>query len=583
MKCEKFPGNKMSRRPKKVINTLKLGNPNRGRFNLETVEEAPNPPISHVQERLPGFFDYPERCQPYEFTVGCEGYATEDGFPEVLDLSAYFSSDSTKRTQKPQSQSIFAAEFDRLNGDLSKTSVPEPIQRSSTEESQPTTSYDQIERENDRRIAEMDDDEIRRALEEIHERLDPSTIEFLRRRAKQKKEKPTVSLFKQRSQNRNTESKTSEIPKKEEIKAAEFIRNLEVISDDVLEAEGLAEYSRLAMNPMHMDFASKYMKSVVPAQEKNLLRMFDKLRVPPNNQPVDPLEELARSRMDAICELYIEEFVTQQGKRERRFASDVNPLVTAGWSLTPVRRVLDANAKREANGIGITKEDKLKIVADDREMIELSLLWTVLLLRQQPTYFNLVHSVPGDIYCRVAEIYLLGPEIFQAEHVEKCVSIVLNEFLLPKAAQGHLSLKLTKSISGLDAFLPFYEDLLKRFLEFSFGDSHFTVFLLLAAYANSALGDALTIRSLLWSSGTVLVRQMTVGVDGMSQLLEYVNRNLEATTRLYATQFPDQFRFLLNSYNHAIQAETVTAERNPAVWKIAIDQLEAAKSIQFAS
>ncbi|KAI6223183.1 RNA polymerase II-associated protein 1 domain containing protein [Aphelenchoides besseyi] len=573
----------MSRRPKKVINTLKLGNPNRGRFNLETVEEAPNPPISHVQERLPGFFDYPERCQPYEFTVGCEGYATEDGFPEVLDLSAYFSSDSTKRTQKPQSQSIFAAEFDRLNGDLSKTSVPEPIQRSSTEESQPTTSYDQIERENDRRIAEMDDDEIRRALEEIHERLDPSTIEFLRRRAKQKKEKPTVSLFKQRSQNRNTESKTSEIPKKEEIKAAEFIRNLEVISDDVLEAEGLAEYSRLAMNPMHMDFASKYMKSVVPAQEKNLLRMFDKLRVPPNNQPVDPLEELARSRMDAICELYIEEFVTQQGKRERRFASDVNPLVTAGWSLTPVRRVLDANAKREANGIGITKEDKLKIVADDREMIELSLLWTVLLLRQQPTYFNLVHSVPGDIYCRVAEIYLLGPEIFQAEHVEKCVSIVLNEFLLPKAAQGHLSLKLTKSISGLDAFLPFYEDLLKRFLEFSFGDSHFTVFLLLAAYANSALGDALTIRSLLWSSGTVLVRQMTVGVDGMSQLLEYVNRNLEATTRLYATQFPDQFRFLLNSYNHAIQAETVTAERNPAVWKIAIDQLEAAKSIQFAS
>ncbi|KAI6180700.1 RNA polymerase II-associated protein 1 domain containing protein [Aphelenchoides besseyi] len=579
MKCKKFSEIKMSRKPKKVINTLKLGNPNRGRFNLETVEETPNPPISHVQERLPGFFDYPERCQPYEFTVGCEGYATEDGFPEALDLSAYFSSDSTKRLQKPKGQSIFATEFDRLNGDLSKASVPEQIQRTSTEENQPTTSYDQIERENDRRIAEMDEDEIRRALEEIHERLDPSTIEFLRKRAKQKKEKPTVSLFKQRTQNRSTDLKTSETPKE----TAEFIRNLEVISDDVLKAEGLAEYSRLAMNPMHMDFASKYMKSVVPAQEKNLLRLFDKLRVSPNNQTVDPLEELARSRMDSICELYIEEFVTQQGNRERRFTLDVNPLVTAGWSLTPVRRVLDASSKREANAIATTKEEKSKIVADDREIVELSLLWTVLLLRQQPTYFNLVHSVPGDIYCRVAEIYLLGPEIFQAEYVEKCISIVLNEFLLPKAVQGHLSLKLTKSISGLDAFLPFYEDLLKSFLEFSFGDSHFTVFLLLAAYVNSALGDALTIRSLLWSSGTVLVRQMTVGVDEMSQLLEYVNRNLEATTRLYATQFPDQFKFLLNSYNLAIRSETVTAERNPAVWKIAIDQLETAKSIQLAT
>jgi hypothetical protein len=47
-------------------------------------------------------------------------------------------------------------------------------------------------------------------------------------------------------------------------------------------------------------------------------------------------------------------------------------------------------------------------VNDDREIVELTLLWTVLLLREQPTYFNLVHGVPGDIYCRLAELYLLG-------------------------------------------------------------------------------------------------------------------------------------------------------------------------------
>lgn len=121
----------------------------------------------------------------------------------------------------------------------------------------------------------------------------------------------------------------------------------------------------------------------------------------------------------------------------------MNPLVNSSWSLVPIRRVVDAQSIR-----GDTNQN------DDREIVELALLWTVLLFREQSMYFHLVHGTPGDIYCRLAEIYLLGPDIFKTSTIEKCIDVIVNEFLIPKASEGKLSLKATNSISGLDAFLP---------------------------------------------------------------------------------------------------------------------------------
>ncbi|KAI6230518.1 RNA polymerase II-associated protein 1 domain containing protein [Aphelenchoides fujianensis] len=602
----------MSRKPKKVINTTRLEDPQRGRFNLEleTIDESRDPPIGFVHERLPGFFDHPDRCAPYEFTVGCDAYAKEDGFPAVLDLSAYFASDASGSRKAAKGKSIFATEFDRLNGDFSNASFPEPPATDETPASDASASstYDQIERENERRIAEMDADELRRALAEIHERLDPATIEFLKQRSQKKKEKPTVSLFKQRQQKRSTEAKGGESRPTETAEAAgdgkearkqqaseekpqpketptsadsNFIRNLEVISDDVLQSEDLAEYSRLAMDPMHMDFASKYMRSMVPLQEKNLVRLFDKLRIPPTRplHPNDPLVEAARSRMDAIAELFLEEFVTEQGRKERRFAADVNPLVTSGWSLVPVRRLLDARAKREAAGVLIGEAEKSKLLADDREIVELSLLWAVLLLREQPTYFNLVHGTPSEIFVRLAEVFLLGPEIFQSETIERCVAALIDEFLLPAGVRGKLEFHLTRGIAGLDTFLSFFEDLLKSFLECACGDRNFQAMILIAAYANSSYGDALTLRGILWSSTPQLVRQMTVREEEIAVLLDYVDEKLDERTRQYAVQCADSFAFLLTNYDHALRSAQVTAERNPAVWRIATRQLECAKAV----
>lgn len=84
------------------------------------------------------------------------------------------------------------------------------------------------------------------------------------------------------------------------------VKNLEVISDQV--DQSLEALQRLAMDPMHMDFATKYMKSVLPRQEQNMVLLFEKLRVPPVDlDQNDELLMLARSKLDKISELYLEE------------------------------------------------------------------------------------------------------------------------------------------------------------------------------------------------------------------------------------------------------------------------------------
>ncbi|KAI6183563.1 RNA polymerase II-associated protein 1 domain containing protein [Aphelenchoides bicaudatus] len=561
-------------RKPKVFNTLDSEKSLQGRFNVELdpIEERNEEQIVQpIRERLPGFFDFPEKCQPYKFAeTGCEAYSTEDGFPQVLDLSAYHtgSAQEEPERQAQKGMSIFATEFERLHGDLSKVEPPQFPGTSSASEPVNPENFDQIEQENIKRIEQMDKDEIQQSLKEIYERLDPNTIQFLRDRSKKDANKSKVSLFKQRSQKAKEEGKpvTQSVESKPEVETenSEFVKQLEVISDDVLaNDEQLNEYSRLAMDPMHMDFATKYMRSVVPSQERNLIRLFDKLRISPKNYDgKDELINLARSKLDKICEIYLEEYVTENGRKERRFAKDVNPIVNSSWSLVPVRRVVDAQAIRG------------ECAQDDIEIVELALLWTVLLFCEQPTYFHLVHGVPGDIYCRLAEVYLLGPDIFKTATIEKCMDLLIKDFLLVKAGEGKLSLKLIKSISGLDAFLPFYEDLLKHFLEFSYGDPRFSILLLMAAYMNSSLGDALTMRCLLWSTATDVIRQMGIKQEDIVPILEYVRRNLKATTTLFREQFPDQMNVLLTAYDNATKKGLVTMERNPGVYQLASEQLK---------
>lgn len=146
-------------------------------------------------------------------------------------------------------------------------------------------------------------------------------------------------------------------------------------------------------------------------------------------------------------------------------------------------------------------------------MVALALLWSTLLMWERPSLFG-GFAHPGECYCRLAELFLLGERVYRADEatssIGECVDALLADFLLCKAEAGRLRLCGERPLAGLDAFAPLYEELTTRFEEHSAGDERFALLLLIGAYANASWPDALRMQECLWTPSRHVVRQMTL-------------------------------------------------------------------------
>ncbi|KAH7724111.1 Skp1 related (ubiquitin ligase complex component) protein 18-like protein [Aphelenchoides avenae] len=552
-----------------------------GRFNvrLEAVTEEPLQVLSDIQERFPGYFDVPDRCQPFVPEELSEE-SKEDGFPDVLDLSKYYivpaGSEKPLLEASPGS-SLFATEYDRLHGGAAKESTSSVLYVKQREDDGEAAAEDAMSAENERRIRSMTAEEIEKMRSEILERLDPRNIEFLRNRAKKRDEErkqggegaPPAKESKFKKQRREESAKATgtapEVEQSQEeqnAQVAEAVRNLEVIGDGVLGKEELDPYSRLAMDAVHLDFATKALKSVIPRQEQNVLRLFDMLKEPPkgHDDSADALRKLARTRIDAIKELYLEEVQVGEKKTAMKFAKGVNPIVDGAWMFVPIRNVVDVVQLRG------------EVTEDDVDIVRLALLWSLLMMYERPSLF-FSFSQPSDIYCRVAEVFLMGPEMFRDEVVSECVSRLISSFLLEKGRQGLLNFRLSKPIAALDAFMPFYDDLLRRYEEFATGDENFTLMVLIGAYMNASLSDALLMAYCLWSPDRHLVRQMTLSKEKARPILDHLAEWRKRYVLEVEEQHYQQYSQVLALYAAAVRDERVTASRNPTPFAIAASEL----------
>ncbi|KAI1726246.1 RNA polymerase II-associated protein 1 [Ditylenchus destructor] len=475
--------------------------------------------VMPVQERFVGFFEVPERCVPFDFTVN-QNEDEENGFPEVWDLSHQYTSDDCTKTQPTTSvekepdvsqnaklsKSLFAAEFERLNGRRRNESIFKKKQRDATA----ITDTAQISEE---ATASMDKDSVNRAT---------STNKAL-------------------------------------LAEEEAIKNLEIMDPmDMSE-----DYTRLAMDAVELDLVTKCLRNTMPRQEQTILRLFDALKVSPDDfaetSAQYELRQFARAKIDQIKELYLEEIFMENNRREWRFARDVNPILNGGWSFVPIRRVLDACQNRSPT-------------ADDVEIVSLALLWSVLLMSERPTVF-FSFSQPSEVFCRLAEIFLTGPIIFEDNVISKATQALISSYLVPKAEQNLLTLRLTKSIAGLDAFMPFYEELLQRFTQYSMGDENFAIFVLMGAYMNSAIDDSLTMSQLLWTPKYEVVRQMTLQKSSAGFILRHIKMRRSEIVKDIEEQCYESYTQLLAMYAAAIRDEIVTVDRNPVPFAIASEEL----------
>uniref|UniRef100_A0A8R1XUW0 RPAP1_N domain-containing protein n=1 Tax=Onchocerca volvulus TaxID=6282 RepID=A0A8R1XUW0_ONCVO len=551
-----------------------------GRFSLDLdslAEEEANVVELTVQERSIEFLHNIDQLYDCSNLTKCEDYAKDEGFPDVLDLSKYYNSvDSSVKNFSANEKSFFAIEFDRLHGriddhdnaEASTSVVAKPIMNDISGE---------IELENLQRIEKMSIQEIEKAKQEIVERFDPKLLDFLRNRAKKKKQwnaKQTNSnLVPQQTEKSTGRAKgvTSDVcastnqevtDRIKELEIFDLEKNSSVFHEDSKIKKLDSSYMRLAADAAQLDMATKCMRTIVPRQQQNIIRLFDNLKTPPKDYAGgDDLLENARANLNAIKGLYLEQRKEKDGNLSIHFAEGIDPFGKTAWMLSPIRKVLDVMQK---DG---------KSTLQDLVVVRLSLFWTLLIMVERPTLYY-AFATPGEIFVHLAEIFIMGPEIFKDECISQCLSRFLHDYLEPKARDGLLRLVLKEPIAGLDSFESFYEDLLQHFEEFSMGDENFTLFILLGAYANHRSLDSLLMKCAIWTPNRNIVRQMVVKKDSGVFLLNLMAARRMNENGVIELKYFSQFEKLLRTYAEAIRDSIIMKNRNQLVYEIASSELE---------
>ncbi|CAG9538064.1 unnamed protein product [Cercopithifilaria johnstoni] len=546
-----------------------------GRFSLDldsVAEEEASVMQLTVQERNIEFL-HDTQLNDYTNLSKCENYAEEEGFPDVLDLSKYYNSlDESVKNIPANGKSFFAIEFDRIHGRIND------YERNGASTSTVAKSVndinEEIELENLQRIEKMSKQEIEKAKQEIVERFDPKLLDFLRNKGKKEQQRRTKQIERipgpqqiEKSTD-TTNDVTSGTCANTNPEVTDRIKHLEIFglekNDPTFHKDLASEldvYVRLAADAAQMDMATKCMRTILPRQQQNIIRLFDNLRIPPKDYAGDDhLLEMARTNLNAIKGLYLEQRNDKDGNLSVHFAEDIDPFSKGAWMLSPIRKVLDV----------IQKDGKS--TAHDLVIVRLSLFWTLLIMVERPTFYY-AFATPGEIFVRLAEIFIMGPEIFKDECVSQCLSRFLHDYLEPKARDGLLCLALKEPVAGLDAFGPFYEDLLHHFEEFSIGDENFTLFILLGAYTNQRLLDGLLMKCAIWTTDRNIVRQMVLKKNSGDFLLNMIAHRMNdggTTESTYLTQFEK----LLLIYAAAIRNGIVVKNRNELVYEIASSELK---------
>lgn len=538
-----------------------------GRFFIdldEITEEWSNQVLFDVEERNSDWLEYDHSDELAR--QGCRNsqYSAEDGFPDVLDLSAYYRKDAEVKRTASEGKSFFAAEFDRLHGRI-EDAPPFADHETQNEEE------DDYELQNDRYLASLDEEKINELRKEIAEKLAPDKISFLKQRH-QMKPKTTVKagLKKVSKYKASRESKSdapqssveSPVPPTTPPVLKDMLDQLEVL-DEYSDRSNEEKYNRLATDAVQLDFITKCMRSVGSRQQKNALKLFDNCKIAPSGC-MDNLLELARSRIDEIKELYLEEIKSGE-KTFLQFAYGLNPLVDGSWMLVPVRRVLDAIHKREELG-------NTKTCEDDLEIVRLALLWTLLLHDEKPTAF-FAFANPNDTYVRLAEVLLIGPNVLADNVISSCYSRILTGYILKAAVDGRLRLRMGSRIAGLDAFMPFFEDLLIHFEQYSLGDVGFARTLLIGAYLNSAINESMECRFAIWDPKRNTARQMTIKMTDAADIMEHIRLLSSEQASELEEQHYVRYTSLLGAYAASIRDGKVTRDRNPVMFAIASEEL----------
>ncbi|KAE9553393.1 hypothetical protein FO519_003403 [Halicephalobus sp. NKZ332] len=518
--------------------------------------------LTSIREKYPGYFERSDLVVPFTIENENDDVIDEDvHFPESISLHEYFETTCDERSGK----SLFAHAME-IGRKSKLDSVPSDVNE----------VPNSISAGNDFRISKMSAEEIAEAKAEIYEKLSPESIQFLlSRHSKMKEEKKEeikteqkgkkVSAFRRgrlAEQGIKVEEKEEKLPQSVE----EGVKNLEFF--DPKEADNEEEgyrHSRLAVNAVQMDLALKSFALASSRPMNSWVELFEKLKKWECTSSDHPLVHRARASVSDIKSLYLEEYATNEDIVKYQFAKDVNPTTDGCWIFVPIRRIINVI------------EDRQRLpTPDDLDIVRLTLLFSVWFLKKQDTLFEMF-AVPSDVAVHIAEVFILGPEVYADEQVSEMLHLWVDDYLIPKGMNQKLSFPRKKPIAKLSEFQSFYIDLIDRYKEHGGGHKDFFRMIMVFASMNSIPLDSLLTLEQLFNPGTAVVRQVDVSMLDMDPFIKYTEKNRQnqhffKDNEEYLGCFEEYIK-LLKFYTGIIVNEDITKERNPGVFLFAFNEL----------
>lgn len=191
-----------------------------------------------------------------------------------------------------------------------------------------------------------------------------------------------------------------------------------------------------------MDLALKSFALASSRPMNAWIELFEKLRKWECTSSDHPLVHRAKECVSDIRSLYLEEYITGEKTIKSQFAKDVNPTTDGCWIFVPIRRI-----------VNIIEDKQRVLTTDDLDIIRLTLLFSVWFLKKQDTLFEMF-AVPSDVAIYLAEVFILGPEIYADEQVAEILHVWMEDYLIPKGINQKLSFARDKPIAKLSGFEP---------------------------------------------------------------------------------------------------------------------------------
>uniref|UniRef100_A0A0N4ZQX3 RPAP1_N domain-containing protein n=1 Tax=Parastrongyloides trichosuri TaxID=131310 RepID=A0A0N4ZQX3_PARTI len=344
----------------------------------------------------------------------------------------------------------------------------------------------------------------------------------------------------------------------------DIIKKLEIMNpEDVLKGK-LNTTSRIAVDPVAINFEMQMINAIKPRMEKSFFDMISNLgKQPVKDSLNDNLYIEAIKRKDESLKIYFK--INDNDIENIKFIIQENIDIhnDGTWCLTPLLKIIDEN--RHNNNLDGSIIEKIENI----------LLFTYLIFIERPYYFYLRINL-SEYLVKIMKLYFVKSLVLlKNDIITQFMDNMLEKYLLPNAMVEKYKLTKDHNIKNIEAIPEYLSQLFQSYEETSMGDVIFTKYILLFTYFNTDPKIMTYSVNQLWDINKSVARIIILKKEDYSVLVDYLYKRRQTNESILCEeQCPLEYAKLLTSYAVSLGKEFVTKNRSSLLYDIAINELK---------